>query len=490
MHTTFKILTTILSPVHIGTGEQLTAVGEYLTTQTKIYFLKHEDLMVRLNSANLLDDYTNKILDAGNNFDFEKVLREEYEISYLEENLVDRALKLVEKDLSITSNNNLSVCIKTAQKAYLPGSSIKGMLRTAILFNVLKKDRRLREKAESALNSVFLYNSDNLLNKINTQWRELENGSKKNPEAILPEMVFKSIRPYDSTQIDDSGVSVYQVYRQHLYDTEVGGVDWLVESIEKDSKLNFDFTLNPVDIEKYSNFPFIQTPNIESLFNIINDCSLTIIDFELDIINATKAPEDVKLAIRNQLENYKKEIESASGKYAFARIGKGKSIFYQTILSILRDDIREKIIELLMKEKTNFPQSIVLTAKDYQMMGWVKLEVAGVKAIEDKKSSAKQSPSPENVETTTKPVKVEVKKIPLEDRKIFNNEITVPIQVGTELSIYFYEPGKIKTKINEQLFENVQLSRSKYKIPKPGELIKVIIKQYSEAKGFIQLSII
>lgn len=138
-HQQFQIKLTTFSPLHIGNGEELTSVGEFLQTNDNVYFLRHEDLMEKLKTDNHFDDYVERILTHDQGFDFFKTLKD-WDITPAD--FAIRTLRLNQKDINTNSNNKLHLHIKTKGEAYVPGSSIKGMLRTSILFRYLKENPR------------------------------------------------------------------------------------------------------------------------------------------------------------------------------------------------------------------------------------------------------------------------------------------------------------------------------------------------------------
>lgn len=132
-----KITLTTQTPVHIGTG-QTYHPNEYILTQTKdgIQFFS------RVNQTIFLKSLTNDQRDALS----EDMLDDRFSLGDF---FKTHSLKHVDFRRYRAENHTrkkdpaeIRECIKTADKPYIPGSSLKGAIRTALLWWHAKDDSR------------------------------------------------------------------------------------------------------------------------------------------------------------------------------------------------------------------------------------------------------------------------------------------------------------------------------------------------------------
>ena len=149
-----KVVLTCISPVHIGSGETLKAV-EYLydSSQQMLYFLDESKWIKFLFEKNLIDEFAKYVeLTAqdsarneefiGNNvWNWLKSLDAEIKNEELRALSIRQAVATTN---TITQGrrqtlNDIACHIATAEgRPYIPGSSIKGIFRTAILYSFIK----------------------------------------------------------------------------------------------------------------------------------------------------------------------------------------------------------------------------------------------------------------------------------------------------------------------------------------------------------------
>lgn len=143
---------TCIAPVHIGSGEKLKKYDYICDNRAgvnKAYFIDHGRLAKLLAEENLLDEFSfammnRKIYDLGYWLRNERVNPKK--IAALTTHMAEIAMspkKGKEKD----PLNDLAVQTTLADgRPYIPGSSIKGAMRTAIIYHLLQQNTRLKEK--------------------------------------------------------------------------------------------------------------------------------------------------------------------------------------------------------------------------------------------------------------------------------------------------------------------------------------------------------
>ncbi len=145
----YKLSIEGLSPLFIGSGNTYSQL-DYISAEGKIHILDFDKILSQVPEE-LIDDLTN---DINQNFwnnrwqgNVEEFLNK-YEINWRD---------FIEKSYELRGeirDNEINQFIKTGDLIYIPGSSIKGAIRTAILFDILDKHPREKER----INQRILYN--------------------------------------------------------------------------------------------------------------------------------------------------------------------------------------------------------------------------------------------------------------------------------------------------------------------------------------------
>lgn len=425
----FDLTIETLTPLHIGNDEKLTSVGEFITTADKIRYLKLDELNEYLAENNYADDYSDKIIYAGVSFDTTKTLTE-YKVEI--EDFIQKETKLNGNNLNPLNNNMLHIFHHSKGKKYIPGSTFKGMIKTVLLFHYLNNDRRYLIPIEKTIKEKFpSWHKSDAIKWLNAQWE-----SAMHQETFFNNREFNLLRPSDSMFIDESSVQIEQVKRQHLYGIESESLDWLQETIENGTEIKLSLKIIPGFSAPYS---ALNSPYSTLLFYLINEYSLKMIEFEMDLIS--QSFYDKKSTLLNFLGQLKEQILSSNNEFAICRIGKGKSIYFQTILSLLDKDSLKILIHKLKKseddESDYFPSTRVLTAFD-EMLGWIKIK---------------------------------------ESFDFIDNEVGEIKEKSTLIKANFISQKLVSFRLNGAIFKNIHLVNPLKKIFKVHEEIEVIIWQ-------------
>ncbi len=475
-HAQLKITT--LSPLHIGNGEQLSPVGEFFTTQENVYFLDNDKLISTVKNLGKLDEYIQIILKEGIGLDFYKTLKE-WDIDPKE--FSKREINLNQTGLLSTHNNILHQCIKTNQQAYIPGSSLKGLFRTAMICHFFLKNTYELKKIEQKIREK-LYDRKKELSKL---WNRIES-------QYFPDFIFHALRLMDSSTLDDKHLVIEQMSRVPFYESDGEGVDWLTESIQPKQVLESALTILPKmekeridaffnhkknrdlnqDDFQISNWVYLKKKGISKIISIVNSFSSLLIDFEIGLLQKTEQNKNLARQLIQQLNEYKQLITESENKYAIARIGKGKTLFFQSILPILSEDIKEAIINFYRKEhQSGFPRTRVLSVKDKEMAGWIKIDFDIQKVVRESPQTATQTIERESVI----------------EKKLKDNSVK-QLTKGTVLDAVFIELKKVEIMINGQAETYQLINKFRKSFPK-NKPVKVIVHQLSKAGKIIQVKL-
>jgi CRISPR-associated protein Csm5 len=333
----------------------------------------------------------------------------------------------------------LHTFIETNGKKYIPGSSIKGMLKTIILYSYLENDNHILSDIE---NEIVNCKDKELFKKLN----EFSNTKLS---KVISDNESKGLRIIDSSSVDNEYIQVEQIRREHLTDKKSDGLDWLEETIKAETIVPFQIKLFSKDSGDKSHIEeFFQN----DFFASVNNYSLILIGVEINLLKLSKFER--KNTLIDQLIQLENEIKQSKNKYAICRLGKGKTVYFNVIWPLLKEGIQRKIIHNLFKTDENeqlFPTTRVLTNND-EMLGWIRLKCDLI----DGKIPKITEINPQSNEVS----------------EIINQETKIEVTVITPKSVTFF--------LNSEKYENVQLINP-FKIDfSPGEIIQVTVWQLNK----------
>ncbi|MGC8791632.1 MAG: type III-A CRISPR-associated RAMP protein Csm5 [Desulfurella sp.] len=179
---TFNIKLKVLTPIHIGDGNSYDPT-DYIIDKNEMHVIDHDRFIQKINSnKTLYDDF----LEIIKNFTPESIglidfIREQSKGLYKYSlKLDEKALEYVAKSLNEISKAPIDKFIRNPfnDTIYIPGSSIKGALRSAIIEVIFRKLSNKEDKSNDSerrnklLESLIERNSD--LNKHNDKGKLLE----------------------------------------------------------------------------------------------------------------------------------------------------------------------------------------------------------------------------------------------------------------------------------------------------------------------------
>ncbi|MBV7275128.1 type III-A CRISPR-associated RAMP protein Csm5 [Clostridiaceae bacterium UIB06] len=301
------------------------------------------------------EEYYNKYLQILRNNRSNS--RDKYTIRNL---LQDKHIKLEEVEAgrikcgcNIKGNVEINTCIKSKGIPYIPGSSLKGCIRTAILYNKIDKNDIVGKK------TIF------------TREYIGQDIFRKNPKSVQ-EDIFKNLIIRD-TEIDSNiQTSIYEARSINIYkdiNSEKLNLDMkiLLECIDKKQTLNSQIVLKGNDFTK------------EDLFYKINDFYEKVVNKELEEICKVRFNEkDILINEYNLLlEKIKKFKKDKNG--FIARVGKLKGFFSNTLAAELSDnEIYSLVIDQKKKRKKGeFPTTKWVISSDNDIrgtFGWIEVK--------------------------------------------------------------------------------------------------------------------
>jgi CRISPR-associated protein Csm5 len=310
----YTLSLTGLSPLFIGSGDTYSQL-DYVYHNNKIHIIDFDKLLEQI-PIEVIDDLTNEISENFKNNIWEGDIKNflaKYHFNWQES---------VEKTYEIMSSigrNEIQQFIKTGERIYIPGSSLKGAMRTALLFHILETHPQKKERLAGNINRYFKDRkvreliqddgSNDLLRALIVSDSHL---SKDSPIKIVPSTVYH-------LQNRESTIPIYY---------EILDTDFISQGTLKiNTKL---ITSNALKSDTFS-------LSKNTLIRAINSFSKTVIAYELNQFTSRKDSKlDPIIAfytnLRDIVDNNLDEDE------CIIRLGQGSSILGITLFLNFRDN--------------------------------------------------------------------------------------------------------------------------------------------------------
>jgi len=369
-----KVQLTTLSPVFIGAGEEhvLSPYSDFVQRGDSLIYIDIDRLQEAMQDDHaLIDAYVKGMRQFENNrsaFSLENFIT-----GTLGRDVDDFAARVVCIDEDI-QKNQIRRFISTGGKPFIPGSSLKGAIRTAVLVDWLLKTKEGKKQLDQV--KVYVEKRD---------WKSLKRlDPARQCFGSIVQDVFKYLRVSDSHVFEPSALSVSALKRVSLrigrrtFRRKSSDIPQWSETLNASVKSTCALSL--LKPRSTSSFSFLDHQSISSLFSLINRVSLDSCLRELDELENLNEFRD----FFRFYENLEREITSLKSHEAIVRLGGGKTWFDNSIgLSIDSDDFGDEkllgqYLSLLRIGNIPFPSTrsaIVRNNVPAQPLGWIKLSV-------------------------------------------------------------------------------------------------------------------
>lgn len=340
---TKKIRLTAKSPIHIGSVEQKITRFEFIHQGQYLYPISEDRLSVFLQKKNLIPSYVNAVEREGNRFNLADYFK-------------NRGISLKAEDLETLSNSRKIKLLADASRMqdfkpfirdgfgnpYIPGTSIKGVIRTALLYNAVKafkqKDLQkfqgmIEEKISEDIDSdPKKKNKKRLFQWGNEEWLEdfVLFGKRRSPNTDWLRMLHIS-DAYPTGNIETVLIPASILKRENgwTYKKEYSGQNtaiW-VECILENTVFEFEAVWDKRLLDDFRRHNRdIQLPdNLNAVFEGVNKWANDVFDFEKQFSKG------------HDLENWYKNNTSTF------RVGFGSGMVSTTIAMLLNEELRKKV---------------------------------------------------------------------------------------------------------------------------------------------------
>jgi CRISPR-associated protein Csm5 len=359
-----KVKIETLSPLHIGNGEKYDKLS-FIQDGEKIYIVDFERIKRVLNKREEIENFTNWVLQEVKSrttlTDFFR--NKTYYISKLKETAIYWVKNYTKKQLS-----EIECFIKQNYKVYIPGSEIKGSIRTALWHGLLKRE----------YTPEFLEELKKVCEEENKKFKKslIELGRKF--ENKLFRIRSKGDGKYDLLKFLCISDSNSKDPSECLFVSEIKILNTNRSIYQELLKKGETFTcdINLQNKEKILNlFGYTNTQkkiisNIKEIFHTCYEWTNQLIDAEL----AYDYPPTIKEKLKNIKEKNKPESP-------VIRIGKNQGFLSVTIGLFIKEkdkNLFEKFLSRVTSTsyRREFPKTrrvIVMDKNDLDTSGWIKL---------------------------------------------------------------------------------------------------------------------
>ena len=314
----YKLTIIGLSPIYIGSGNKYSQL-DYIAREGNIHILDFERILTQI-PFEAIDDLTNDIRENFQNNIWSGDVAEflsKYNINW--QDFIEKSYELIGK----IGKNEINQFIKTGDQIYIPGSSVKGAIRTAILFNILENHPDKKEEIERGIISYF---NDREVKKL-LQSRDRPDGKKDLLRGLI---ISDSILKKEITQIVKS--TVY-----HLKDKEPT-IPVFNEILAKDFVSTGTIKINSKLVDSnalYSHYFNLQKKDIIAA---INNFSKRIVEHELRLFQ--KQNDSNLTESLNFYGDLKNQLNSIGEDECIMRLGQGSSALGMTLFLNFSDNNR------------------------------------------------------------------------------------------------------------------------------------------------------
>ncbi len=384
-----KLQIETLTPIFIGTesSEALSPYSDYVWENCRFNYIDHKKLEQFLTPQAVqlwVDQIKEGIANTKSTYTISTFLNQQ--------NIPLEKIKKRSLALEINpGNKKISRFIHTAGRPYIPGSSVKGAIRTALLFKYLEQEsdgNRLLNNMISQISKV-----KNLEKQRQQNFKEIKQEKRKLSGKFLEQNIlgnamenpFKNLHIGDSAIIETEQIAIIPVARFHLRKESQDTPLWR-EALKAETKAEIRVKFGAGKNRAHQFWQCLK--NWHEMSGHLNYFSHKSIEREMSSLST-----DFFKDIRYQYDKLLKQINNLKQDEAIIRIGAGKTFFDNTIDLLLerfpdkfyqfrqifnlgRNPIARGDIRLAKK----FPLTrafVCQNRKPVQALGWIKIKKLG-----------------------------------------------------------------------------------------------------------------
>jgi CRISPR-associated protein Csm5 len=349
-----------LTPISVTTGEKFSPYSDFVLENDSVHFIDKEKLkqilQSRPNIDALLDSYVAGVATGMDNNRSHFELKN-YLTGTLKATLQELTLRKHPKTNSVTGKIYISEIIKSPRfEPYVPGSSLKGACKTALLYDWLKNSGKGKQWLEKFISHLDTY-------KDRKKAQELENELQNQMQKF--ELAFA-----DSSLLSPESICIHKIVRFHIQNPNSKGTPQYIEAIDRENIFTAEFRSESLTPEK--------------LFQALAQFSQDANQRDLELIDKIEHSNET---IDEIFFNYKDLQEKLQNGEICFKIGSGKGYFFNSVgLAVYHQD-KNKFREFLqvfrpakraVKDANLFPLTKVISADTQEPWGWVQVDTKSI----------------------------------------------------------------------------------------------------------------
>jgi len=344
----------LLSPIHIGAGEEktLSPYADYIYQGGYVYYIDHNKLenwiLSQKNPAQIMDDLIDGIKERKGLKEF----FDKYNLS-VEDYATHRTTILGDP-----KKEKIKRIVTNAGLPYIPGSSIKGAIRTAILWKI-QKNRKIDfiNFMRRYSRKKFSYIGQDIFEKFDND--------------VMKFLQVSDTKTYSREEIEVVNIKRISLTKPKITLSQRGIPSW-VEVIRTQREVNFEMRQKGERVnsirEELAGYLFKKS-GMADILTVLNEFSKKIIEFEINVLK--------NQYFNSVVEFYKRildEIKNLTNKEAILRIGYGKTFFDNTIDLLFNP---EEIDKIRKEENIGYSPKGKKLANPFPITRWICFDTQG-----------------------------------------------------------------------------------------------------------------
>lgn len=392
----YQIKITSITPVCIGDGQKLSPFSDYKLKNDKLIYLNQETIKQVLKTRpNLIEDFVKGIISGMDNTE-NKFDIENFFYNYAKIDLASLTLKTIDSTVVPKGNKNLYTIIKNAGvHPYIPGSSLKGAVKTALLYNWL-----MEKNNHWCKDYLKLYDKNFTGNLSKKEEDNLPNGKKALEKELDEKFDSFKFAVSDSALLSENSIKGIDTKRLHLKKGKFS-IPQTWEAIKENSSATLSISSVKTDKDELLNWT--------QICKVLNSFSQNSNDIEWEVFDNCcrqngELNDDLYDSLFEFYETMEENINNADPTTCYLRLGSGKGYYFNSIGQTLynADETEDKKLfvnflqnnsfgkiynrkkrqwEAFDLQPDKFPLTRVLDLETYNPLGWVKLELLKEKEL-------------------------------------------------------------------------------------------------------------
>jgi len=360
---------TIISPLHISSGEKYQLGIDSVINNSNLYVIDLDKLTNHVSAKEI-----SREMGKGD-FDIRKYLRSK------NIRLEDVSLERISIDGRCEGNPEILSFIKNAYlEPYIPGSSIKGAIRTALLCYIIKNEKRVAYIKQKLLEKINEYRQRDLKpKKTKTKiGKVVEETIYAGKERDAKYDLLKAIKLSDSPRIGNESTAIYNI-KVHK-SNRLKDVKIFAQCVKPQTKTEIWTIKDDYFIQNKDKLGFKYSEYLEKIADACNEFAKRYREHELKFYQDSYSHE---------VKEFYEKLKIPDGKDEFLiHLGWGSGWLGMTIGLLLKDDknLLTEILDYYELDKyrlgVDFPKSrkVVCDAEGTPKMplGWAKVKIVKI----------------------------------------------------------------------------------------------------------------